>query len=120
MKNKDQTFKSKIHQAVAAGVAIGFSSSAHAAGTPAFLGNLKNLFCELTAANGPLIPIVAGAAIAIFAVMWLFGENQGGTVTTIIRIGLAISILVGLPTIGSYFGVGISCTGVGALSVPRL
>lgn len=99
--------------------AMVISSSAHAAASPiGFLSKIQGFFCELLSANGPLVPIVSAGAIAIFAVGMMLSEEKGGLITTLLKIGFGIAILVGIPAILGYFGIGFNCgTGSSGLNI---
>jgi len=80
-----------------------------------FLTNIKTLWCELMATNGPVVPIVAGAALAIFAVLFVLDEGKG-YISTALRILLGIAILVFIPSLLSAgFGIDMGC-GTGKVS----
>lgn len=80
----------------------------------AFLGKIQGFFCELLSANGPLVPLISAGAIAIFAIGMMLSEEKGGLITTLLKIGFGIAILVGIPAILGYFGVGFNCAGGGS------
>ncbi len=87
------------------------SSPVFAAEPVAFLGKIQSFFCELLSVNGPLVPMISAGAIAIFAVGMMLSEEKGGLITTLLKIGFGIAILVGIPAILGYFGVGFDCGG---------
>jgi len=75
-----------------------------------FLGDIQNLWCNLMATNGPLVPIVAGAALAVFAILFVLDEGNS-YMSTILRILLGIAILVFIPgLLDSAFGIDMGCT----------
>jgi len=81
-----------------------------------FLNNVKTLWCNLMAKNGPIVPIVAGAALAVFAVLFVLDEGKG-YISTAIRILLGIAILVFIPSLlATAFGISMGC-GTSTISV---
>lgn len=95
--------------------AMMMSSPVFAAEKPvAFLGKIQSFFCELLSANGPLVPMISAGAIALFAIGMMLSEEKGGLITTLLKIGFGIAILVGIPAILGYFGVGFDCSGGGS------
>lgn len=95
-------------------VGMAMSASAHAADPVGFLSKIQEFFCELLSANGPLVPLISAGAIAIFAVGMMLSEEKGGLITTLLKIGFGIAILVGIPAILAYFGIGFQCGGLGS------
>jgi hypothetical protein len=74
-----------------------------------FLNNVTSLWCELMSKSGPIIPIVAGAALAVFAVLFVLDEGKG-YISTALRILLGIAILVFIPSLLSAgFGIDMGC-----------
>ena len=74
-----------------------------------FLGVVRGLWCNLMATNGPLVPIVAGAALAVFAILFVLDEGNS-YMSTILRILLGIAILVFIPSLlQTAFGINMGC-----------
>lgn len=74
-----------------------------------FLGTVQRLWCDLMATNGPLVPIVAGAALAVFAILFVLDEGNS-YMSTILRILLGIAILVFIPSLlETAFGISMGC-----------
>ena len=74
-----------------------------------FLGNLQGLWCNMMATNGPLIPLVAGAALAVFGVLFILDEGNS-YMSTLLRIMIGIALLVFIPGILSTgFGIDMGC-----------
>ena len=74
-----------------------------------FLGAVKSLWCDLMSASGPLVPIVSGAALAIFAILFVLDEGRG-YMSTALRILLGIAILVFIPSLlETAFGIDMGC-----------
>lgn len=74
-----------------------------------FLSSVQDLWCNLMATNGPLVPIVAGAALAIFAILFVLDEGKG-YMSTALRILLGIAILVFIPSLlDTAFGIDMGC-----------
>jgi len=75
-----------------------------------FLNVVKKMWCELMATNGPLVPIVSGAALAVFAVLFVLDEGKG-YISTALRILLGIAILVFIPSLlSTAFGISMGCS----------
>jgi len=67
------------------------------------------------AKNGPIVPIVAGAALAVFAVLFVLDEGKG-YISTALRILLGIAILVFVPSLLKVaFGIDMGCKTTGSL-----
>ena len=95
-----------------------FSVLAQASGAidTGFLNNIKKLWCNLMSKSGPIVPIVSGAALAVFAVLFVLDEGKG-YVSTALRILLGIAILVFIPSLlSNAFGISMDC-GSSTLSV---
>lgn len=74
-----------------------------------FLNSVKALWCDLMSKSGPLVPIVAGAALAVFAILFVLDEGKG-YMSTAIRILLGIAILVFIPSLlQTAFGIDMGC-----------
>lgn len=109
---KTTELKTKINTVLAFAAIVLFSTSAQAAGdTPDFLKNIMEVWCTLTSAQGPLVPILAGTAVIVFGVGMFFMEEKGGLMTSAIKIILGIGIVVGAGAILSWFGIGLQCGG---------
>lgn len=85
------------------------SGGSGAAIDASFLSSVKSLWCSLMDKSGPLVPIVAGAALAVFAVLFVLDEGKG-YVSTALRILLGIAILVFIPSLlSTAFGISMGC-----------
>jgi hypothetical protein len=83
-----------------------------------FLGSIKALWCELISTSGPIVPIVAGAALAVFAVLFVLDEGKG-YISTALRILLGIAILVFIPSLLSAgFGIDMGCNPAAKVVAP--
>lgn len=75
-----------------------------------FLSKIKSLWCDLMGKSGPLVPVVAGAAVAVFAVLFVLDEGKG-YMSTALRILLGIAILVFIPALlKAAFGIDMGCS----------
>lgn len=76
-----------------------------------FLSSVQALWCDLMAKNGPLVPIIAGAALAVFAILFVLDEGKS-YMSTALRILIGIAILVFIPALlQSAFGINMGCRG---------
>lgn len=74
-----------------------------------FLGTVQQLWCDLLATNGPLVPIVAGAALAVFFILFILDEGSS-YMSTILKVLLGIAGLVFIPSLlETAFGINMGC-----------
>lgn len=74
-----------------------------------FLTNVKTLFCSITTRSGPLVSLVSGAALVVFAVLFIMDEGKG-YMSSALRIMIGIALLVFIPNIlSSAFGINLGC-----------
>jgi hypothetical protein len=109
--------KTRYQQGMALLAAYSLSTYAHAATSLSFLDKLEKLICSLIGTNGKLVGIVVVLAIVMFGVTITLLEDKGSAVTTGLKIGFGISILVGAISLAAWFGVGISCSGTSSAAV---
>ncbi|MCX8016304.1 MAG: hypothetical protein N2690_00170 [Rhodocyclaceae bacterium] len=74
-----------------------------------FMNKIKKLWCDLMSKSGPVVPIVSGAAVAIFAVLFAMDEGKN-YISTALRIALGIAILVFVPSLlKNWLGIDLGC-----------
>jgi len=88
-----------------------------------FLKSVQDLWCDLMDKNGPLVPIVAGAALAVFAVLFVLDEGKG-YISMALRILIGIALLVFIPSVlMTAYGINMGCgtsvspSGAGGISL---